>query len=77
MEASIQLHVPATLPPVKESCPLQFSNKIGDWVCPRVGVQALEKTKESSLQGVELRCQLLRYYDFRRSYKAYVKRVTL
>jgi hypothetical protein len=56
MEASIQLQAPATLPPVKENCPLQFSNKVGDWVFPRVGVQALEKTKESSLPGVELRC---------------------
>jgi hypothetical protein len=45
MEASIQLHAPATLPPVKEGCPLHFINKVGDWVCARVGVQTLEKKK--------------------------------
>ena len=70
MEASIRLHAPVTLPPVKERCPSQLSNRVGDWFCPRVGVQALEKTKESYLPGVELRCQLLWYHDSRRSYKA-------
>jgi hypothetical protein len=76
MEASIQLHAQANLPLVKESCPLQFSNRVRNWVCPRVDVQTLEKTKESSLPGIELRCQLL-HYDSRSSYKTHVKRITL
>jgi hypothetical protein len=46
MEVSIQLHVPAVLPPGKES------NWIGFWVGPKTGLDAVQKRKILHLLGI-------------------------
>jgi hypothetical protein len=44
MDVSGQLHVPATLPPGEIA---HITQKIGGWVAPRAGLDAMEKRKVS------------------------------
>jgi hypothetical protein len=50
MEVSDQLHTPSILPPMEKG---PSTHRIGGWVGPRVGLDAVEERKNLALPEIE------------------------